>query len=87
MSTYFQLIMGIHAKLFSSEQCSVLEFKLTRVKLCKFQLNHKSSGKTPLQVAAHQGHIDIVVILKAAGVNLEVSDDDGDTALHYSAFG
>ncbi|CAL8095409.1 unnamed protein product [Orchesella dallaii] len=53
----------------------------------KDRLNHKSSGKTPLQVAAHQGHIEIVVLLIAAGVNLEVSDDDGDTALHYSAFG
>lgn len=50
------------------------------------QLNHKSSGKTPLQVAAHQGHIEIVVLL-IQQVNLEVSDDDGDTALHYSAFG
>lgn len=78
MSIYFQ-------KLFSSLLFNFLEF--SQFQLCKFQLNHKSSGKTPLQVAAHQGHIDIVVILKAAGVNLEVSDDDGDTALHYSAFG
>jgi len=40
-----------------------------------------------LQVAAHQGHIEIVTLLIAHGANLEIIDDDGDTALHYSAFG
>lgn len=47
----------------------------------------KSSGKTALQVAAHQGHIEIVRLLLSAGANLQIKDDDGDTALHYSAFG
>jgi len=31
--------------------------------------------------------MEIVGHLIAAGANLEISDDDGDTALHYSAFG
>ena len=47
----------------------------------------KSSGKTAVQVAAHQGHIDIVHLLLGAGANLQLADEDGDTALHYSAFG
>lgn len=51
------------------------------------QINHKSSGKTALQVAAHQGHIEIVVLLIAHGAQLEIADDEGDTACHYSAFG
>jgi len=29
----------------------------------------------------------IVALLLAAGANLEIQDEDGDTALHYSAFG
>ena len=51
------------------------------------QVDMKSSGKTALQVASHQGHLDIVKLLLAAGSNLELQDEDGDTALHYSAFG
>ena len=52
-----------------------------------FQVDLKSAGKTALQVACHQGHKDIVHVLLDAGANLELQDDDGDTALHYSAFG
>ncbi len=51
------------------------------------QVDQKSSGKTALQVASHQGHIEIVKLLLAAGSNMESQDEDGDTALHYSAFG
>lgn len=51
------------------------------------KVDHKSSGKTALQVASHQGHLEIVNLLLVANANLEVQDDDGDTALHYSAFG
>lgn len=51
------------------------------------QVDQKSSGKTALQVASHQGHKEIVQLLLAAGANLELQDEDGDTALHYSSFG
>lgn len=51
------------------------------------QVDMKSSGKTALQVASHQGHKEIVQILLTAGANLELQDEDGDSALHYSAFG
>lgn len=61
--------------------------KLNSLHLLKTQVDLKSSGKTALQVASHQGHKDIVEILLSAGANLEQHDEDGDTALHYSAFG
>jgi len=64
-----------------------LGFKVLNIFFATLQLNHKSSGKTALQVAAHQGHMEIIVLLVASGANLEIADDEGDTALHYSAFG
>ena len=51
------------------------------------QVDLKNSGKTSLQVASHQGHLDICNLLLSSGADLEVQDEDGDTALHYSAFG
>uniref|UniRef100_A0A7N5ZYY6 E3 ubiquitin-protein ligase MIB2 n=1 Tax=Anabas testudineus TaxID=64144 RepID=A0A7N5ZYY6_ANATE len=47
----------------------------------------KNQGKTALQVAAHQGHIEVVKALLQANSSIEVKDEDGDTALHYTAFG
>ncbi|XP_022698616.1 E3 ubiquitin-protein ligase MIB2-like isoform X1 [Varroa jacobsoni] len=51
------------------------------------RVNHKSSSKTALQVTCHQGHLTIVELLLRAKASLESADDDGDTALHYAAFG
>ncbi|MBN3326190.1 MIB2 ligase, partial [Atractosteus spatula] len=47
----------------------------------------KNQGKTALQVAAHQGHVEVVKVLLQANSSIEVKDEDGDTALHYTAFG
>ncbi|KAJ8257614.1 hypothetical protein GJAV_G00187700 [Gymnothorax javanicus] len=47
----------------------------------------KNQGKTALQVAAHQGHMEVVKVLLQANSGIEVTDEDGDTALHYTAFG
>ena len=51
------------------------------------QVNEKSAGKTSLQVACHQGYLAIVSCLIAHGADLELKDDEGDTALHYAVFG
>ena len=51
------------------------------------QVNEKSAGKTSLQVASHQGYLAIVSCLIAHGADLELKDDEGDTALHYAVFG
>ncbi|KAG2459186.1 E3 ubiquitin-protein ligase MIB2 isoform X1 [Polypterus senegalus] len=47
----------------------------------------KNQGKTALQVAAHQGHMEVVKILLQSNANIEIKDEDGDTCLHYTAFG
>ncbi|KAJ8920592.1 hypothetical protein NQ315_004731 [Exocentrus adspersus] len=47
----------------------------------------RSSGKTALQVAAHQGHSAVVKLLLHTGASVNASDNDGDTCLHYAAFG
>ncbi|XP_022903103.2 E3 ubiquitin-protein ligase MIB2 [Onthophagus taurus] len=47
----------------------------------------RSGGKTPLQVAAHQGHVTIVQELLQKGADVNACDNDGDTCLHYAAFG
>ncbi|XP_050306891.1 E3 ubiquitin-protein ligase MIB2 [Anthonomus grandis grandis] len=53
----------------------------------RVHVNARSSGKTALQVAAHQGHIAVVTFLLRHVANVNISDTDGDTCLHYAAFG
>lgn len=50
-------------------------------------INSRSSGKTALQVASHQGHFTVVKLLLQHGAQVNASDKDGDTCLHYAAFG
>lgn len=50
-------------------------------------VNEKSSNKTALQVASHQGHLEVVKILVQANADLSIADQEGDTALHYAVFG
>ncbi|XP_013118452.1 E3 ubiquitin-protein ligase MIB2 [Stomoxys calcitrans] len=50
-------------------------------------LNFMSGGKTAIQVAAHQGFVQIVKLLISKGANVNVVDKEGDSALHYAAFG
>ncbi|XP_037088726.1 LOW QUALITY PROTEIN: E3 ubiquitin-protein ligase MIB2-like [Pollicipes pollicipes] len=47
----------------------------------------KSSGRTALQLACHQGHMETVRLLLHRQASVAATDDDGDTPLHYSAFG
>lgn len=51
------------------------------------QVDMRSGGKTALQVAAHQGHTQLVVYLLNIGAYVNAVDTDGDTTLHYAAFG
>lgn len=51
------------------------------------QVDIKNQGKTALQVAAHQGHVEVVKVLLQANSSIETKDEDGDAALHYTAFG
>ncbi|XP_053675177.1 E3 ubiquitin-protein ligase MIB2 [Anopheles nili] len=46
-----------------------------------------SGGKTCLQVAAHQGHVELVKYLLQHGANVNVVDKEGDSTLHYASFG
>ncbi|XP_072296424.1 ankyrin repeat domain-containing protein 6b isoform X2 [Eucyclogobius newberryi] len=42
-------------------------------------------GRSPLHLAAHKGHIEIVHVLLRAGCDLDIQDDGGQTALHRAA--
>lgn len=51
------------------------------------QVDCLSAGKTCLQVAAHQGHINIIKYLLSIRANVNIVDKEGDSTLHYAAFG
>ena len=42
------------------------------------------TGQTALHIAVHQGHARIVERLVGFGINLNLQDTDGDTALHIA---
>lgn len=42
-------------------------------------------GRTPLHLAAHKGHLNVVQILLKAGCELNIQDDGNQTALHRAA--
>ena len=44
-------------------------------------------GKSALQIAAFQGETKVVEFLLEKKANVNLADPDGDTPLHYSAFG
>lgn len=42
---------------------------------------------TALQVAAHQGHLQVVIALANAGARLDMQDSNGDNVLHFATIG
>uniref|UniRef100_A0A8B9PEN2 E3 ubiquitin-protein ligase MIB2 n=1 Tax=Apteryx owenii TaxID=8824 RepID=A0A8B9PEN2_APTOW len=51
------------------------------------EVNTKNQGRTALQIASYQGHLDVVKILLQAHATVNLRDEEGDAALHYAAFG
>ncbi|XP_075028400.1 E3 ubiquitin-protein ligase MIB2 isoform X7 [Calonectris borealis] len=51
------------------------------------KVDAKNQGRTALQIASYQGHLDVVKILLQAHATVNLRDEEGDTALHYAAFG
>ncbi|RLV95043.1 hypothetical protein DV515_00012924 [Chloebia gouldiae] len=51
------------------------------------KVDAKNQGRTALQIASYQGHLEVVKMLLQAHANVDLRDDEGDTALHYAAFG
>lgn len=41
-------------------------------------------NQTPLQLAVTQGHTDLVQLLVAEGADVNMEDEDGDTAMHVA---
>lgn len=41
-------------------------------------------NQTPLQLAVTQGHADLVQLLVAEGADVNMEDEDGDTAMHVA---
>ena len=44
-------------------------------------------GRTILHMACHEGYKNLVSFLIDNGASIEDTDDEGDTPLHYAAFG
>ena len=42
-------------------------------------------GETPIYLAAHQGHSEIVIILSPLTGDPNTSDNDGKTPIHWAA--
>ena len=48
----------------------------------------RCKGKTPLMVAAHQGHLEIADLLLSSGAAVDAADtDEGDQSVHYAVIG
>ena len=55
--------------------------------MCIAQINQKLEGKTALQLASYEGHVNVVQLLLESKADVNMADTEGDSPLHYSAFG
>lgn len=51
------------------------------------QADYKEGEMTALQVASHQGHKQIVVLLISKGAKVDMTDNNGDNAIHFATIG
>ena len=63
---------------------SILEDETGDAKLVMINSVH-SDGKTPLQIASEEGHIDLVKYMTDLGVDLDKRSRSGDVPLHYAS--
>ena len=61
----------------------MLDFIHALQKLCRINAV-TNTGQTALHLAVHQGHARIVERLVGYGIELNLQDSDGDTALHLA---
>ena len=47
----------------------------------------KVENKTPLHLAAYEGQVEVMRCLLQNKADASVTDEEGDTALHFAAFG
>ncbi|EDW28509.1 GL18910 [Drosophila persimilis] len=64
-----------------------LEFVRQYLDMNPTQVDVMSGGKACIQVASHQGYVELVSYLISKGANVNAVDKEGDSALHYAAFG
>ncbi|XP_002067159.3 E3 ubiquitin-protein ligase MIB2 [Drosophila willistoni] len=64
-----------------------LEFVRQYLDINPSQVDVMSGGKACIQVASHQGYVELVTYLISKGANVNAVDKEGDSALHYAAFG
>lgn len=50
---------------------------------CDFNIRN-NRNQTPLQLAVTQGHTELVQLLVAEGADVNMEDEDGDTAMHVA---
>src|SRR2546423_3924939 len=46
---------------------------------------HVRRGETPLMLAAHEGHVEVIWLLLKAGADANLTSTKGETALHSAA--
>lgn len=54
---------------------------------CSWQVDSKNQGRTALQVAAYLGQVELLRLLLQARAGVDLPDDEGNMALHYTALG
>ena len=68
-----------------SPQASICEVLSCLIKNGADVNAHTFHNETPLMLASHDDHVNVVTFLIKHGADVDLQDKDGDTALHYAA--